>query len=187
MSSPAGYKGLKHDFVQFTLAQDLKDAWPDNVGGLEVHRGRSIGGAPWTHLRFASFPGLYGPTMGEVLYHRIDARKGDAVKGEKRVRRYYLSTRQYAKVEDSESARAKKKVRLAELRLLFEQAKKESKTDLVFGKPSTDNAGANESEIAILFFDDASNSVDEVIAGMKDLHARFVSLVRSQLEPPPES
>jgi hypothetical protein len=165
-----GYPALRYDFAQFTLLSQLRNACTSSIGcEVSLHRGRNVGGAPWTHLRFANFPDRYGAKRSEVLYHRVDIRQDDAGK-----RRYYLCTRQYAKVKDDAHARAEKRKWLTLYRDLFKGACAAVQSKLSFSTPTTDNRGANESEVGILFFDAEANSIANVVEQFPLVHAAFV-------------
>jgi hypothetical protein len=180
LRSPAGHKTMGQDFVQYTFIRQLAGRCSENIGGVAVHNGRSIGGAPWTHLRFIRFGAVYSESVGEVVFHRVDARMDDTKKKEPRKPRFYLSTRQYAVVKGKPEARTEKVKRLARYRQIFVEARKLVGSSLQFAKATTDNAGANESEIAVLFFDELTNSVEAVLKEMPAVHASFVALVRKE-------
>jgi hypothetical protein len=129
-----------------------------------------MGGTPRTSLRFASFPAAL--PGGETLFHRVDARNDETG-----VRRFYLSTRQYARVKENKEARAEKLRRLRTHRAALQEAAKISGCDLVFSRAAGDNQGANESEVGIIFFGDETNTVAAVQETFPLIHRAFVRLL----------
>lgn len=170
-----GHEQFREDYVQFEFVQQLASRCPETLAGSAIHRGMNMGGTPWTHYRFAWFEQALPGGIGEVLFHRVDARND-----ERGTRRYYLSTRQYAVVKGNADARAEKLSRLRAHRQAFELAVRESCCDLTFSRPAGDNQGANESEVGILFFDDAANSVTNVLERFPLVHRAFVEGLRRQ-------
>lgn len=174
--APGGHAKLAIDSVQFEFIKKLAEVCAETVGGSAVHHGRNMGGTPWTHWRFARFPGALGEAGDEVLFHRVDARKDDDGN-----RRFYLSTRQYAKVKGKPEAPSKL-LRLRAHQALFRKTAEENACGLKFARPAGDNQGANESEIGILFFDDGTNSVQAVLEKVPLVHKAFVAALRENDE-----
>ena len=107
LAGPKGHERLTRNYVQFELIQQLTARCPETIGGSAIHRGTNMGGTPWTHYRFALFERALPGGIGEALFHRVDARND-----EEHVRRFYLSTRQYASVKGIAEARTEKLRRL---------------------------------------------------------------------------
>jgi hypothetical protein len=163
------------DFAQFEFLAQLRATCTETIGGSAINRGTNLGGAPWTHLRFGLVPDALTSGITEVLFHRVDARKDDAGK-----RRYYLSTRQYGAVKGKPEARAEKLRRLRLHVAAYRDACVTSASGLTFSRPARDNQGANESEVGILFFDEATNTVEAVLERFPLVHRAFVaSLART--------
>lgn len=171
MWAPNGFEHMGKDHVQYeflrALHQRCPDLDPQRSSGLS--RGTNMGGTPWTHLGFGWLESTLPGGIGEVFFHRVDRREGG---------RFYLSTRQYAKVKGNPQARRAKVARLGEHRQAFEAARAEARTSLVFGKPAGDNQGANESEIGVLFFNDSTNTTHAVLEEFPRVHEAFVSRLR---------
>jgi hypothetical protein len=169
---PGGHEKLDVNYVQFEFIGRLASRCVETIGGPEVHRGTNMGGTPWTHFRFVRFDRALPGGSGEVLFHRVDARSA-----EKGQRRYYLSTRQYAGVKGNAEARTEKLRRLQLYRHAFRDAVAESECGLLFSDPAGDYQGANESEVGILFFDDATNTVRAVLDRFAIVHRGFVARI----------
>jgi hypothetical protein len=170
--TPEGFTQFEHAFVQYEFNGMLAEKCSKSIGGAVINRGTNVGGSSWTHLRFVALPGALPGGQGEYLFHRIDKRKND--QGDQA---FYLSTRQYAVVKEQPEARQQKLERLREYRGLFDSIVRELNEGLCFSKPAADFAGANESEIGILFFDAEANTTMNVLDRFPTLHARFVERV----------
>jgi hypothetical protein len=168
--APGGYAKLAVASVQYEFIKRLAENCVRTIGGHMTHHGRNRGGTPWTHWRFARFRAANDEAIDEVLFHRVDARND-----RRGTPRYYLSCRQYAQVKGNATARAKKLLRLRAYRLAFDDAVKAGGQGLSFDQPAGDNQGANESEIGVLFFDDATNTVEAVLSRFAVVHQAFVS------------
>lgn len=174
-----GYRALWRDFVQYEFLRALRACCPEYIGAWSISRGANIGGAPWTEYTFASFPKAIAG-IDEKIFLRVDARQDDDGK-----RRYYLCLRQYAYVKGqkttSPSVRQAKLARLAEYKAHLQAARAEVGTALRFAKVSNDYQGANESEVGLIFFDDAAHSPAAVLAAWPALHQAFVARLRSMV------
>jgi len=174
-----------HWHVQWQFMQELQSRLADlgesaavdcsitDTGSL--YSGSNRGGSWWTELRFVTVPRVYGE-VEESVFYRVDWRK-DA---------YYLAIRQYAGIEKGGEHAPAKLERLATYRSAFDSVKDaQGEEPLAFGKPSTDNVGNKESEIAVVFFDSGTNSPQRVLDKITPMHAAFVGSIRqSGLVPP---
>jgi hypothetical protein len=149
----------------------------------ELRRGRNVGGSPWTQYRFVALHDVLPDEIREDLFYRLDGRKNPFT-GQWG---YYLAVRQYAWVKQSPEARRIKLQRLERYRRAFAEAHFESRSTLVTARPTTDNQGANESEIGTVFFDSETNKVSDVLREWPALHHAFLARLRAEGLVPPES
>ena len=166
-----GFETFREDDAQCEFLRRLGRSCGSIASGDNptIHRGRNVGGTPWTHLAFAWFEKTYDGSIAEALFHRIDQRKGpNGQPG------FYLSTRQWANVSGNARAKQAKVLRLRNLRAAFDAAVRESNAGLVFSTPAGDNQGANESEIGILFFDGHANTTQAVVEAFPKIHRAFL-------------
>lgn len=170
LKTPLGFEQLKESFVQYELIGELSDRCQRTVGGRVINRGTNMGGSPWTHYCFARHPAVLPGGIDEVLFHRVDKRQDD--QGNRG--RYYLSTRQYAPVKGNRDAADAKLKRLKAYRAEFSSAIQEVTAELTFATPATDLRGANESEIAVLFFDESNNTTLRILELFPSVHEAFV-------------
>jgi hypothetical protein len=172
LAGPHGARELHRAFAQHAFLVLLRERAKTDGDRVALHHGTGLGGTPWANWEFEVTANTLASAVKETLFHRVDARQ-DA--GE---RRYYVSTRQYARVKNSPEARREKLVRLGRYRALFRDAVTDAGTPLRFGKPSGDHRGANESEIGVLFFDDTQTTRD-VLEHFPAVHRAFVARVRA--------
>lgn len=171
LDAPDGFGKFHLDYVQYEFMKRLAQRCPEHVGSAALSRGSNMDGSPWTHYSFAALNNVLPGSASEALFHRVDRRKaGDEM-------RYYLSTRQYARVKGNPEARSAKVQRLRALRVLFKQAAEAAGTTLSFTTPSGDHQGANESEIAVLFFTGDPNNVTSALEEFPHVHRAFVEMV----------
>lgn len=172
LMTPRGHEHFGKDFVQYEFMQLLAVACSEHVGKRATYRGRSLGGDPWTQHLFAAFEGALPGGVSESLFYRLDRRREG----------WYLAVRQYAKVEGNAQARDGKLRRLKAYRDAFNQAAIEAGAASAFGRPSTDNRGKNESEVAVLFFSEGGNTPSRVLELMPALHRAFVAKIANGLQ-----
>ncbi|MEI9937863.1 MAG: hypothetical protein WDO69_11650 [Pseudomonadota bacterium] len=167
--TPEGYKRFDEDFVQYEFMRRVANSCSSFIGRRSTYRGRSLGGKPWTQHLFAEFEHALPTRLKESLFYRLDRRTGG----------WYLAIRQYAKVQAADAARAVKLARLAEYRRQFDCVLSIIEGRPVFKQPSTDRQGKNESEVAVLFFDDATNTTSRVLEALPRIHEAFLSAIRA--------
>ncbi len=171
------YKSFEHYFAQLEFMKELAERCPENVqynyvGQERICNGWNRGGTPWTQLYFAKFKDILPGKISEKLFYRLDKRKNPKAKKTE----YYLSIRQYAQVKDKPGAKEKKLERLQKYKQIFEGLK--DSTSLVFAKERNDWHGANESEIAILFFNKENNKPTAVLKQIGKIHEQFVKRIQ---------
>lgn len=176
----AGFRQLKHDFVQYEFLRELKARCPEHIDAGGIRRAKSIGGAPWTHYAIARFPKVL---MGidETLFLRVDARQDNGNHA------YYLCLRQFGKVKQPDAhpdARSVKLARLKEHRQHFEAACEAVRGKLRFGQVSNDYHGANESEIGLVFFDE-TQTPSVVLSVWPALHRALIERLQAMVRPSP--
>jgi hypothetical protein len=169
LMTPRGFDHFIKDFVQYEFMQLLAEACGDFVARRAVYRGRGLGGDPWAQYLFAEFDDALPGNVKENLFYRVDRRAGG----------WYLSLRQHARVKGTSEAQALKLRRLKAYRDLFRQVAEVAGAADWFGRPSTDNRGKNESEIAVLFFNEATNTTRTVLELMPAVHRAFVARIAS--------
>jgi hypothetical protein len=166
LMSPTGHRAFEKDYVQFEFMKRLAVRCPEFIGRSVTYHDRSVSGQPWTQHAFAEFKGTLPGGTTEALFYRIDRRGG----------RWFLSVRQYAVVKGVPAAQVAKLARLREYRKLLADAVEGSATGLAFERaPVADHRGKNESEIGVLFFDDATNSTTNVLEMIPAVHRAFVA------------
>jgi hypothetical protein len=124
----------------------------------------NLDGSPFATLTIYLVSELYEPNIAESIYLRIDKRRDQENKVE-----YFLNLTQYAKVRKSDRAKVKKLEILGKLRGVFREASTGS--PLNFGEPK--KRGINESEIAVLFFNQKTNSANNIPKYLPDIIAKF--------------
>lgn len=184
---PGGHAQFAHDFCQFEFFKQLDarcpESHPDPFPDLRLHRDRNIGGSPWTQLHFVDVPGALPGGHGDRLFYRVDG-KINRDHPEGRQWGYYLALRYYSRIRPHAEARAAKPKRLAMYRACFDRAVTEAGGALKFTNPAADHQGADESEVALLFFDDGDNSLSRVLEQLPLIHKAFVARVQAVLAGP---
>jgi hypothetical protein len=136
---------------------------PEN--GHHLYRGNNPDGSSWTQLRFIEMA-LYGKDVSEYVFYRLDK----LAKA-----KYYLSVRQYAKIKDKGNEIENLKLKRRDIyRRIFQETI--NKGNLEF-QGKFRNRGMNESEIAVLFFDEDKNTPNNVLREMESIHADFVKRI----------
>jgi len=175
---------LSFSFVQWEFMQKLMEKCPRTLCSGEIkevdriYKGTNRSGDPWTQMWFIELESVYSKDLNESVFYRLDKRKNP--KANKR--EYYLSIRQYAKVKDNPVAKQKKLERLAKYKSIFGDAiidlfGDKNNCPLKFCK-TYKKSGANESEIATLFFNSASNSPNAVLEQIGKIHEQFVKRIQ---------
>ncbi|ORJ61355.1 hypothetical protein [Geothermobacter hydrogeniphilus] len=170
-----GHLRLKQDFVQYEFLKSLAKGCAKTIGSPSFSNGNSTGGEPWAHYRFLLNEDVFGPGHHERIWYRIEPRKDK--RSNKRC--YCLSLKQYAEPQTEEQ----KKLKLKRLKLYkdhFAKARKDS--GLRFSKPLADRTGSNSSEIGILFFDEETNSLQQVVKLLPHVHEKFFTSVLNDQE-----
>lgn len=172
---------LSFPSVQWEFMKKLLEKCPGCIYSKEInlentpsiYRGSNRNGTPWTQMWFVKLKDFYGENVNETLFYRLDKKGKDD---------YYLSLRQYAKIDDSKKEHKKnKKKRLKQFREHFENAI--SSSSLSLGQVG--NRGTFESEVAILFFKD--NSPMQILSNFGSVHSNFIERLKtSELMPLPE-
>jgi hypothetical protein len=119
------------------------------------------GGQAFTTLRIALNKGVF-KGVDERIYWRID----------KRSDRYYIRLTQYAKIDDVDALKQKKK-RLEKFREDCLYINKKLNLDW---KPGKLTNGAYESEIAIFFFDEDKNTLSKIRTGLEMFSLQFINM-----------
>lgn len=170
LSAENGCQYLKEDYFQYEFMKSLSKSCPAAIGGQTVNHGTSRG-RPWTQYKFASAANIYGGES-ESIFYRIDKRKNKDTS----CRGYFLSIRQYANLERAGKEHKPHKLkRLKQYKEVFDNV---SGSGIKFGKPVGDHAGANSSEIAVLFFDEKINTLLSVKEKLPLFHEKFVQRLR---------
>jgi hypothetical protein len=162
--------------VQWGFMEQLVARMVDEAEGGELYPGRSVGGSPWTQYRFLALGDVLPDGIRENVFYRLDGRKNPST-GDWG---YYLAVRQYAWVKESPEGRRVKLQRLECYRRAFGEALQKVGRTLVTSRPTTDNQGANESEIGTVFFDGQTNKVSDVLREWPALHRAFLAVLRDE-------
>ncbi len=166
---------LSFPSVQWEFMKEVKKYCPGCIYSKEINledipsigRGSNRNGPPWTQMWFVKLKDFYGKDVNETLFYRLDKKGKDD---------YYLSLRQYAKIDDNK--KEQKKRRLKQFRDHFENA--HSSSSLSFGQVG--NRGDFESEVAILFFKD--NGPMQILSNLGSVHNNFIERLKtSELVP----
>jgi hypothetical protein len=171
LTTARGFEHFGKDFVQYEFMQLLAAACGEFVARRSIYRGHSLGGEPWAQYLFAEFDGALPDNVKENLFYRVDRRAGG----------WYLALRQHARVKGTSEAQLLKLRRLKAYRDVFRQAAEVAGSIDCFGRPSTDNRGRNESEIAVLFFGEGGNTPSRVLELMPPVHRAFVARIAAGL------
>lgn len=172
---------FKYDYVQFEymsklyekLIKDLYNDCPHDYYIGKNHEnaidsGSNPDGSPWTQLGFVDFQNAFGEGIGEYLFYRLDGRINKKTKEYG----YYLSLRHYADVKGNEESTQKKFERFGKMQKIFQQIDPSMMINV-------SNRGTNESEIAVLFFDNEDNTPQKVLQKMPPLHKRFCDEIKN--------
>lgn len=180
-------KLFEKDFVQWEFMSKLLDRcreYGNNLALIEykISEGTSFG-RPFTSIDFLKIPDLYAQGKEEFLFYRLDSRREKTTGSE----RYYLSLRQYANLKDYPSASEKKHKKLFRLKK-YKDLFREVLAKLASEKYSlriseedvyNDHVGRNESDVAILFFDEEVNRPSVVLEEFPQIHKLFVEAIRN--------
>lgn len=169
---------FKHDFAQYDFMKRLAYDCPNSMARHVVYNGYNPDGRPFTQFKFIHFEDGIEKGCHEAVFYRLDQRNHG---------QYYLSIRQHAfvkgsnsKVKNQKEAQEKKLERLKIYRCLF-NAIDQTESNLVFSQIQNDYSGHNESEIAVLFFNEKENSPRSVLEEMPRIHQAFVEGIRDNL------
>jgi len=168
---------LSFPSVQWEFMKEVKKYCPGCIYSKEnledtpsIYRGSNRNGPPWTQMWFVKLKDFYGKDVNETLFYRLDKKGKDD---------YYLSLRQYAKIDDSK--KEQKKRRLEQFREHFEKACSSSS----LSPDPVGNRGTFESEVAILFF--KKNSPMQILSNLGSVHNNFINQLKtSGMEPFPK-
>ena len=157
-----GEPDFNHAYVQYEFLKKLTEKF---VGG-DLYNGTSYG-RPWTQYSFVKYEAVYNGKP-ESIFYRIDSRKCG----------HYFSIRQYTdeKVKNNTKLKDKKLERLKGYKSLFKDACAGSKFS--FDTPVQDR-GYKESEIAVLFFNNNTNSIKELLSYWPEIHNKFVEKIKN--------
>jgi hypothetical protein len=174
--------------LQVNLINALMEGLEEHHAINEVHSTQNRrNGAPYTQFKFISQDVCGAEAVDEVLYreevfYRIDNNKKNP---ENASTNLYIGARQYARVENSPSARQRKVERLKRYCSAFESAMAKV-PGLKPSKIRVDHQGANESEIGTVFFDSNQNTVSALLREWPAFHLAFLAELRAAgLVPPP--
>ena len=171
---PNGYNLFELDFVQYEFMKKLSENCPQHINKYYVDNGTNRGGTPWTSFDFIEFSDAINGEIDEQVYYRLDFRKNDVTQNWN----YYLCLRHYAGVKGNSTGKEEKIKRLEVYKNIFSSIDKSS-VKLKFSAVRNDWSGANQSEIAILFFDDKNNSPKNVLIELPAIHQKFVNEVKN--------
>lgn len=161
--------------VQYDFLKTLKENCGECIGKIKtkddpynLYNGTSYG-RPWTQYQFVKYENVYDGKP-ELVFYRVDSRNAG----------HYFSIRQYtgAKVRNKKELSDKKFERLGVYKELFEDACISAGSEFSFSAPVQDKTGYKESEIAVLFFNNDTNSAKELWSKWPELHNRFVEKIR---------
>lgn len=169
-------KKLEHDYVQYEFMKKLKEKCPDYIENNKIYNGKNRGGASWTQFRIIRFDKVYKSSdekenKYESVFYRIDHRKN------KKIDSYYFSIEQYGRPQDDKEKKDKKDRLEKYIEIFLEILKQQKQISIKFPPEKRSHKGKYENKIAILFFNDKENTVNNILNQYPEIHKQFIKKV----------